>query len=279
MTQNRHASSTLRRMQTSAKDMVFAGLTVALIVSGANTAAAQDHDAVSPFEGFYFGVHGGLVWSDARFTSAAYIANLPNGNVPVSARNDIFDFDGGLFGIQGGLNIVRQGNILFGLEGDWSNLNSQDLVTGSQNGVLGSDPDFSFNFDYALAAELNWQATLRARLGYLVDDRTLIFGTIGVALLDIDWSGTATAVNINNNATYVQNLSGSDTLTGLALGGGIEFAVTEDVFLGADYLYENFGGYASVPFGNSTPPQMGMIGDLDVHKVRARLSFKLGGGE
>jgi len=58
--------------------------------------------------------------------------------------------------------------------------------------------------------------------------------------------------------------------------------VTEDVIPGVDYLYENFGGYASVPFGNSTPPQMaqmGQIDDLDVHKTRLRLAFKLGGGE
>ena len=50
----------------------------------------------------------------------------------------------------------------------------------------------------------------------------------------------------------MQNHHGSDTLTGLALGGGIEFAVRENVFIGADYLYENFGGSGGLPF--ATPP-------------------------
>ena len=53
--------------------------------------------------------------------------------------------------------------------------------------------------------------------------------------------------------------------------------MSQNVILGADYLYENFGSYGGVPFGHSDPAQQGRIDDLDVHKVRVRLSIKLGG--
>lgn len=263
------------KMNKRARSMVmmFAGLTAALILSGANNATAQD--APSPFAGTYIGVHAGHAGADANFTGAPYIANLPLEDVPVSGRNDAFDLDGALFGVHGGHNIVRRGKILFGIEGDWSRLDNKDTVTGGETvQVNGED----FVFDHVSTLDLNWQATLRARLGY-VAGRTLFFGTIGVAFLDMDWSETATAFDDDANETYVQNHRGGDTLTGLALGGGIEFAVRENVFIGADYIYENFGSSGGLPFGHSTPAQIGRIDDLDVHKIRLRLSIKLGGDE
>lgn len=252
---------------------LLAGMWMALVVSVASPAAAQDMP--SPFAGSYIGLHAGHAGSDANFTGAPYIANLPNEDVPVSGRNDGFDLDGGLIGVHGGYNAVSQRNILFGFEGDWSHLDNKDTVTGGETVLVNGE---AFVFDHVSKLDLNWQATLRARLGY-VAGRTLFFGTIGVALLDVDWDETATAFDDDAGETYVQKHSGSDTLVGLALGGGIEFAVRENVFLGADYLYENFGNSGGLPFGHSTPPQIGKADDLDVHKVRVRLSIKLGGGE
>ena len=233
-------------------------------------------DVSSPFAGTYVGVHAGHAGADANFVGAPYTAEIaPGFDVPISGRNDAFDLDGAMFGVQAGYNKVTRSNVLFGIEGDWSQLNNDDTVTGGETVISGGE---TFTFDHVSKLDLNWQATLRARLG-VIKGRTLLFGTIGIALLDIDWSETATNFNTDNNQTQINIHQSSDTLTGLALGGGVEFAVTQNVILGADYLYENFGSFGSVPFGHSTPPQMGRVGDLDMHKVRARLSFKLGGGE
>jgi len=230
--------------------------------------------ADSPFAGFYVGVHAGYSWADASFFGAPYVANLPNENLSLLGRNDSFGPDGGLFGVQGGYNFISQGNLLFGIEGDWTNLGAKDRVSNSQT-ILVNNEAFVFNSTSEL--ELNWQASVRGRIGVVQDD-TLFFGTAGVAFLDMDWRETATAFDEDANETYVQTHRGGDTLTGLALGGGVEFAVSENAIFGAEYLYENFGGSGGLPFGHSTPPQMGQINDLEMHKVRLRLSFKLGGG-
>lgn len=273
MKKTKHSRVEARAKRAGGTLRAIAGITAALIISGAHTAAAQD--TASPFAGTYIGVHVGHAGADANFTGAPYIANLPNEDVAVSGRNDNFDLDGGLIGVHGGYNAVRRGKFLFGFEGDWSHLDNKDTVTGGETVIISGE---DFVFDHVSTLDLNWQATLRARLGYIAG-RTLFFGTIGVALLDLDWSETATAFDDDAGETYVQNHRGSDTLTGLALGGGIEFAVRENVFIGADYLYENFGSSGGLPFGHSTPPQIGKVDDLDVHKVRLRLSIKLGGGE
>jgi len=201
--------------------------------------------------------------------------------VPVAGRNDNFEPAGWLLGAQGGYNFVNDRNVLFGIEGDWSWLGTSDRAAGSETVLLGPPPVFGldlrqeYNFQYVSQLDLNWQSTLRGRLG-IIEGNTLIYGTAGVAFLDLDWSETATAEDVFANETYVQTHRGSETLVGVALGAGFEIAVSEDVFIGADYLYENFGPSGALPFGHSMPPQMGRLDDLDMHKFRHRLSFKFG---
>ena len=121
----------------------------------------------------------GISWSGANFTSAPYIANLELENVPVSGRNDKFDLDGALIGLHSGYNIVTRGNVLFGIEGDWTHLGNKDTVIGNELvQVNGED----FLFDHRSTLELEWQGTIRGRLGY-VSGNTLFFGTAGVAFL------------------------------------------------------------------------------------------------
>lgn len=255
-----------------ASNRLLTGAVMSAFVFFAQPASAQD--TASPFAGFYAGAHAGYSWSDATFNSDPYNTTLPpNQFVSISGRSDNFDLDGGLFGFHTGYNVVTRKNILFGIEGDLTHLGNKDTVTGSQV-VAGTDDDI--NLDHRSTLELAWQGTLRGRLGY-VSGRTLFFGTAGVALLKTNWDETATAFDVDTGTSSIQTHSDNETLTGLVLGGGVEYAVSRNVILGADYLYENFGGYGSVPFGHSDPAEQGRIGDLDVHKVRVRLSIKLGG--
>jgi outer membrane immunogenic protein len=83
-------------------------------------------------------------------------------------------------------------------------------------------------------------------------DRMMVYATGGIALA----GGT-----YNNIADKVVD---DYTRAGLTVGGGLEFAVTDNVSIKAEYLYANFGRF-TVGTTEATP---------DFHLVRAGLNFK-----
>lgn len=250
---------------------LIAGAVMSVLAFSSHPAAAQEN--TSPFVGPYIGAHAGYAWADATFRSEPYTAILSE-NVPVDGRNDKFDLDGGLVGGHLGYSVVTSGNILFGIEGGLTHLGNKDTVSSS---VALQENGEDFILSHRSELELDWQATLRGRLG-VVSGNKLFYGTAGVAFLNADWKETATAFDDQVNTTFVLNHSASETLTGFVVGGGVEFALSDRATLGTEYLYENFGSFGSAPFGHNTPAQMGHIGDIDVHKLRVRVNFKLGGG-
>jgi outer membrane immunogenic protein len=178
-------------------------------------------------------------------------------------------------GAHGGINFLLGTNIIGGFEGGLSNLDEQDSVFASGT-ILSLVTNDGFSFTRRSVLDFDWQGTIRGRLGF-VNGSTLFFATGGVAFLNLDWSET----------TFLQRSSGfgpssalshsdSETLVGGAVGGGFETAITPTIFFGADYLYENFGSWNSVPHGFINV-QSGKIDDIDIHKVRVRITVKLGG--
>lgn len=242
-----------------------ASLSVVLF-SMAQPALAQD--AENPFEGAYIGVHAGRGYSSPTFSSDPYIANLSEA-VPIGPRSDEFDLDGRLFGLQAGYNFIEDNRYLFGIEGDWSSLGGRDFTTFSQSITTNGE---DFHFSHRSELELDWQASIRGRLGYVYDQKTMFFGTAGVAFLNVDWKETATVDDTQISQILVQNHSKSETLTGFVIGAGAEYAVTENIILGIDYLYESFGDM-SVPFGHNDPAEFGVLSDIDVHKIRLKLNY------
>lgn len=252
-------------MKKSAALTGLAALTL-LDISAATPAAAQDR---TPFLGTYVGSHAGYFTGDATFSSLSYTINTPCcGTAP--ARNDSFDINGPLVGVHGGINLPIGTNLVGGIEGDWSLLFGDDTVSVPST-VVGFD---GLSFQYRSEIEFEWQSTLRGRFGF-VSGNTLFFATAGIAFLRVDWSEVASK---NNNFSPVTTFSHSDdeTLVGGVVGAGFETAVTPTVFVGADYLYENFESFNSVPHGVEAG-LTGKIDDIDVHKVRVRVSVKFGG--
>ncbi len=259
----------------------LAALTL-LDVSAATPAAAQGAET---FKGAYIGAHAGYASSSSTtFTSDPYIINLPSApatDITVPGRSDKFDFDGALGGVHTGYNVVTPKNFLYGIEGDWTYLGHDDSVQFN-SGVVATGGGDGAIFQHRSELELEWQGTIRGRAGF-VSGNTLFFATAGIAFLRTDWNEKATVTDCGadgcgnaNDQTFVRNHSDSDLLVGAVIGGGVEIAVRENIIIGAEYLYENFGSIGSVPFGHTTPGQRGSLGDLDEHKVRVRVSIKLG---
>jgi outer membrane immunogenic protein len=94
------------------------------------------------------------------------------------------------------------------------------------------------------------QGSLRGRIG-IAFDRILIYGTGGVAITGfnttlVDTTGFFTGVP-GTNATF------SNTRAGWTAGGGIEYAVTNNWWVRAEYRYSDFGHTTDFPFAGALP--------------------------
>ena len=208
--------------------MMLAASALALLATGAARAADAvieelpvEQVPMFTWTGGYVGLQGGYGWANLGVDGTGFA---------------IDDLNGGLFGGYAGYNWQSEAWV-FGAEGDI-------------NGVW-NDQNFAGPFPTSVDIGTDWLASLRGRLGYAYD-RTLIFGTAGVG-----WTEATTDINFGGGAT----LSGSDTFTGWTLGGGVEYAFTDNWIGRAEYRYYDFGdrdldgigaGLASLDLNTST---------------------------
>lgn len=179
------------------------------------------------WRGFYVGLNGGYAWGSGD-------PIIVTQGVTTGAL-DAIDPSGFFGGGQIGYN-AQFGNFVLGLEAD---LQGGD-ISGSTSGNAGALGPF------AASSEVNWLSTVRARAGFAAD-RMLIYATGGVAWADMDFS-------LSDGAT---TFTGNDTLTGYAVGAGIEWALASNWTARAEYLYVDLedakfsGGGTAASFDNA----------------------------
>jgi len=171
------------------------------------------------WSGFYVGVYGGGGFGNH---------NLNNANGPVGFANFTINYDssGGIGGGEVGYQL-QSGMYVIGVEADgfWSGIKGSDanqFFAGSAN-VVSID-----------TTKLKDGASFRARGGIAID-RLLLFFDGGWALGDLDHTNTVPGV-----ATDHFTLSRS----GLAAGGGIAYAITNNIIGKLEYRYYDFGTFA-----------------------------------
>jgi outer membrane immunogenic protein len=146
---------------------------------------------------------------------------------------------------------AQWGMAVLGLEGDWQWTNT---TTSADAGYAAfpnvGNPLFT---DAAHTEHVDvtqrWFATARVRAGFTPWERVLIYGTAGVAWANFT-SNTAvtfaTAANpftaVFSGATHVGSTSTNEL--GWVAGGGIEWALTNNWSVKAEYLYLRFDGFA-----------------------------------
>jgi outer membrane immunogenic protein len=163
-------------------------------------------EPVSAFDwsGAYIGIHGGYSWgkgkSDPNFSE--------NGPIGLSNLNGL------LVGLNAGFNKQFSNNVVLGAEGDISYTDLDDKTH------LYLAPD-----SYLLKFKSDWQASIRARAGYALDN-TLLYVTGGVAFA----GGKLTFAGSSDRNTHV----------GWTIGGGIEHAFTPNWFGRIEGRYTEF---------------------------------------
>jgi outer membrane immunogenic protein len=198
--------------------------------------------------GCYVGVHaGGGTFSDSEFGDD----RAPFGGV------------GAVAGGQAGCNYQIR-SLVVGLEGElfWSGLKTQSNFSQPSENEIELD-----------SAKNKYDATIALRLGYAFD-RLLAYGKVGVAWGRFSWSEADACCSVGI-PLFSENAS--QTLAGLLLGAGFEYAFTNQLSAKLEYNYMNFGSQ-DVTFTEacSTVGGCGTIGNFTETMKDAKQIVKVG---
>ena len=199
--------------------------------------------------GFYVGVDGGYTWG--RSTSFQ-----PGSVISFSASPDP---RGGIFGVHGGYRYQLDNRFVLGLEGnfDWMDATATAPYFNAAGLPTGNDGEL----------KLKWSAAALGSLGYAWD-RFLPYITGGVAFQNL--SG---CLHVPSGAPCFLGSEFSGTQVGWTVGGGLAYAVTNNIILRAEYLYADYRGK-----DYSTPSLSGGIVNIKANTGTARVgvSWKFG---
>lgn len=182
-------------------------LASALVLSSSALAMAADlieQNAASPvaFETPAF------TWTGAYVGISGGAGWLDGSATKFRRFHDEQDFDGSAFGAFAGYNWQFSNGIVVGVEGDIEYNSNDDEFFGYRK--FGTD----------------WAGSVRGRVGYAFD-RLLVFGTAGWAMA-------------KGHIEY-PCVDESETFSGWTAGAGVDYAVTDKIFVRGEYRFSDFG--------------------------------------
>jgi outer membrane immunogenic protein len=240
---------------------MIAALSAAIMASPALAADIYKNDAGSlkdtpytpafSWTGFYLGANVGYAWGDVDVSS-------DNGGFDETPASIDYEADGVLAGGQIGYNVQR-GRFVFGVEGElgWLGGEGDKFVVGS--------PD---NFG---ETEFGAYGVLAARLG-IASDRALFYVKGGWALANVE-SSAGDLIDDGREIDDTDVTTLDETLSGYAIGGGVEYALSQNWTVKAEYLYMNFGEEKSRNLDGDTFEH-----EIDLHTAKIGVNYKFGGG-
>lgn len=179
--------------------------------------------------GAFAGVQIGGKWSDT--------------NLNIREKGDVADPfkkgfapdpSGFMGGIYAGYNYQFTNNIVLGVDTDfaWADMSkgsSADYLVEDSKGVASA---------VSLKGKLKekWSGATRVRVGYAMD-RWMPYLAGGVAYAKVNSSAKFNDVY----GDEIYGLGSNKTLTGYTVGGGVEYALTDNVILRGEYRYSDFG--------------------------------------
>jgi outer membrane immunogenic protein len=194
--------------------------------------------------GFYLGGALGWIGTNPEYTTGAVVLGAPFIVSSASSRNGVS------YGILSGYN-YQMGQLVLGVEGDFTGW------------TVGKVRYTSITGDF-LTARNKWGGSIRGRFGYAAD-RALFYLTGGAAFVSNDTSIPLTGISID----------GDGTRFGWTVGGGLDYAFTNNWFTGIEYRYSQ---YETKNFVYPIPIlNLGFVGfkqELSTNQVTARIGYK-----
>jgi outer membrane immunogenic protein len=263
---------------------------VALIAIGAAPALAADlpvytkappPEVVYNWTGFYIG--GNLGWAGER-VSNNYLAPGPGAPGFIAQDQAVISADSS--------NSFRSSNVTFGAEAGYNyQFNRIGLIGGEIDiNRLGFRDSANVVFPTPFAGPVNsstsnsmgWLATARARVGVILKDRLLVYGTGGVAVVNRGFSETNVFNPVLSNAG-VDTINLGQTQVGWTAGAGVEYAITDNWSVKGEYLHvglPNLNGVSTTSspfFGNPAIVSYSHSVDGSIDIVRVGLNYHFGG--
>jgi outer membrane immunogenic protein len=231
---------------------------VALTTLGAAAAQAADlptrKEAPAPvfvpppftWTGFYVGLNAGGIWSSGSRNATLF--------APAADAFLVSDFPGGLGngnagfigGGQAGYN-WQTGAFVLGIETDFQGTTlsrSTNLAGPSFLGPAGPGDFFTLH----AKTSLDWLGTTRGRVGFVVtpDNRLMVYATGGVA-----YGGGSTNFSFYDSTGAFWSGNPSSSRVGWTIGGGVEYALTNNWTIRGEYLYADLGSNNFTSVGNA----------------------------
>ena len=200
--------------------------------------------ALYDWTGFYIGGHVGMSTGAVGAGPHTEPADPSEGDDPVFHNRVFGDFTQILAGGHIGYNYRLLPSVLVGLEGDVNAKSGHGWFHEAKSRPTSS-----------------WDASIRARLGYLVTLRSLVYGTGGFA-----FGHFSTPFSTSGEGPEV--LGG--TRTGWTLGAGVQYALDPNWSMRIEYRYTDWGS-KTVDWDGPIPS------DLTEHRVIAGLTYNFGG--
>ncbi|WP_455482126.1 outer membrane protein [Bartonella sp. B35(2025)] len=214
--------------------------------------------------GFYFGGQVG------HFSSKVEMSNF-NKEVGVISKDKTPHPSGLVGGVYAGSNIDLGNNVILGIETDAVLAGREDTKIIFSN-VLDANGAKNFNKQLAeVGIKLNdndkfqvgdkvigsftykekWSGATRVRVGFSVVDYIIPYVAGGVAYAQMEGTSIVVGTKVRANAADLANVKtkvasaetdyDAVTMVGYTVGGGVDFAMTDNVVLRAEYRYSDFG--------------------------------------
>lgn len=217
---------------------------------------------VFTWTGFYIGANVGYGGGDFDYPYALSVFGAGIGGD--ASLNSSGFFGGG----QIGYNYQFDGGVVIGVEADfqWSGIDGNL----DANATLFDGADALGAAAIDAGSEIDWFGTIRARLGYGWD-RALLYVTGGAAYGKVSTSIDAAITDFDT----VIGVSGStdDTQWGWTVGGGLEYALTDNWSFKTEYLYVDLGSQEAFAY-NDGVVAASMDVDTKFHTIKAGLNYR-----
>jgi outer membrane immunogenic protein len=245
--------------------------------------------------GFYVGGNIGYGWGSRTVNFSPNDLNVFavscgggfGGTCPPPA---FFDTNGALGGLEAGYNWQFNQNWLLGVETDfdWSQIKG----TGTDSFLI-SPGLFPGPSSFVASQNVEWFGTVRGRLGFLPTTNLLFYGTGGFAYgrvhenvtLNAQPGANATLAGFSFDCVSGPNCflgSSSRMATGWTAGGGLEYALSNNISVKGEYLYTSLGGDSIRVVGSEINPVASpssftaVFNRTSFNVVRVGLDYKFG---
>lgn len=231
----------MRKMSAAA-----AAAVVAVCLGGAALAGDSAQSGFN-WSGFYAGGQIGYSWTtadhDARW-SKSETYNMSN------------KIDGLAGGLYAGINFHQPRNVVLGIEADVTWRDQPDRAKEIYA--------YGYPTGGTSHAEVDWSVGVRGRIGYAID-RVLPYLAVGVAAQNGRF-GYGWDVSGNKDGNFSR-----DTLVGLTLGAGVDYAIRDNLIARIDYRYGTFDKKTVYVGGNPDAPAKI---DMDTHDLFFGVAYK-----